>query len=275
MAKQASAGNKYSFLGFLDSDGYLIGGTPSAPANGSASNMYRLLGIKEAAVTIPPPDVVQATGDDGLIAEFTFESIETRSYIATMAVGDLVLESYLAGTNVETIAGGNWVVTDVQDAPQINVCVLHQQRAKYQDTGIRGVASWGGYLIPVATATYLGRDAFTERSVATFSVQITPSPAGNFPWGVSFNTSSGTNSGILADWQSPYPYTMAAITGNGSNTWVTDPDYTPVNAASSQAWYFRTPSAVTNVTTTVPYTFTTTGNLGAGLKGAILYQFQG
>jgi hypothetical protein len=274
MPQVASAGNKYAFIGFLDTDGYLIGGTPTAPANGVSSSAYRVLGVKETALTIPTPDTVQATGDDALIAEFQFNSIQPRAYTVTMAVGDLTLESYLAGTNVETIAGGSFVVNDTTELPSINICLIHQQRAVSQDSATRGVTGWAGYIVPLATATYLGRDSFSERSVATYSLSVTPQKATHYPWGVSFATASGTDDGTVIDFQSSYPYHMAAFTGDGAlAAWPVA--YQPVSASRAGGWINRTSNPVLSVSTTTPYNVTITANAGAGVRGSILYQFQG
>lgn len=274
MPQVASAGNKYTFIAFLDSEGYAIGGTPTAPANGAQSGARRVLGVKETPVTIPEPETVQATGDDDLIAEFKFNSIQPRTYIMTMAVGDLTLESYFAGTNVETIAGGSFVVNDVIDAPELMISLIHQQRAVQQDTGVRGAQAWAGYIIPQATATYLGRDSFSERTPATYRIAITPQRATNFPWGVTFSDNSGTEAGTVIDFQSSYPYHLVAFTGdNSTDDWTLD--YQPISAARTGGWHFRTPVGVSSVATTSPYQATLASAAGSGVKGVVLYQFQG
>lgn len=273
MPKHAAAGNNYSFIVFLDSEGLPTGGTPTAPSNGAASGAYRVLGVKEVAVSIPAPEVVQATGDNTVIAEFQFDSTEQRTYEVTMAVGDLALESYFAGTNVETIAGGSFVLNDVDGAPARSIALIHQSNAVKQDTGLRGVQGWSGTLVPLATAKYLGRDSFSERTAGTYRLSVTPQTATNYPWGVSFSTASGKNSGRFIDFDSDYPYTMAAFRGdNAAVQWTLD--YQPVNAASVGAWHYRTAVNVSSVVTTSPYSVTLSSAAGTGVKGSLLYAFQ-
>ena len=78
--KNIAAGNNFNFLGFIDSRGYLVGSTTSAPAAGAAgSPMIRVQGAKTAAPAVPEPEVVQVTGDDTLLGEFEFDSIAQRS----------------------------------------------------------------------------------------------------------------------------------------------------------------------------------------------------
>ena len=272
MPKHAAAGNNYSFIVFLDSDGLPTGGTPTAPANGAISGAYRVLGVKEVALTVPTPEIVQSTGDNTVTAEFTFDSTEQRTYEVTMSVGDLTLESYFAGTNVESIAGGSFVLNDVDGAPSRSIALIHQSNAVKQDAGLRGVQGWSGSIVPLATAKYLGRDSFSERAAGTYRLSVTPQAATNFPWGITFATASGKSVGRVIDFDSSYPYSMAAFRGDNATTlWALD--YQPVNAASVGAWHYRTAVAVSSVATTAPYGVTLGSAAGTGVIGSVLYQF--
>lgn len=271
MAKQAAAGNKYTFIGFLDSDNYLIGGTPTAPASAAASGMHRVLGIKAAPINVPDVETVQATGDDGLIAEFEFDSIEPRTYIMTASVDDLVLLSNLLGTTVTSFLGGNMTALDVNDAPERNVCVIHQSRAKYQDSGIAGQKAWQAYIINVATAKYLGRDGFDERGVATYRISVTPQLSTNHFYGVTLLNSVGTDAARIIPVQLPYPVHAIAVTGDGAET-TYDLDFTPVSTAYTAAWQFRTSVGVNSVSTanqTVTFSSAPTG------RSIVAYGFEG
>src|SRR5574338_571992 len=168
-SKAAVAGNANAWLGFIDSNGFLVGATTSAPANGTAgSGMIPLTGIKEAAPAVPEQDVVQSTGDDGLIAEFDFTNITSRSFVAEFAVGNLDLDALLQGTLVETVGEIKMTGLDVVNPAELNVCVIIQSRAKKQDAGVSGQKGWSGIIIPIATAKPLGRGGFSERTPGTF-----------------------------------------------------------------------------------------------------------
>jgi len=265
MARTASAGNKYSFLGFLDDDGFLIGGTPDAPAAGEASGMLRLTGIKEVPITIPDSDIISATGDDTNIADFDFDSDQPRRYIATMAVEDLNLITYLTGVDQATIAGGSWADFDVVDAPERTACLIHQQRAVDLDSG----KAWKGILVRRATVKYLGQDSMNERTPSTFRLSVTPQPAMHDPWGFTLQKLAR-----FKKFQSAYPYTMSAFTGDGAET-TFHLDYEPVEVAKSQATVERIARTITSVDPAYPYGFTLSLAAVGNGRGQMLYQFRG
>ena len=68
--KAIAAGNAYAQIGFIDSNGFLVGSATSAPANGAVgSGLLDITGIKTAAPAVPDPEFVQVTGDDVLLGE--------------------------------------------------------------------------------------------------------------------------------------------------------------------------------------------------------------
>lgn len=277
MGRTAAAGNKYTFIGFLDTNNLFIGGTPTAPSAGTASGAYRVLGIKEAAPITPDPETVVASGDDGRIAEFQFDSIEPRTYIATAAVNDLTLLSYLLDTTIETIAGINWTALDVSDAPEVPVCVIHQSRAARQDANNSGQKAWEGIIIPVAIARYLGRDSYTERSVGTYRISITPQVATRTFAGVTLETAVSAQAASYQTFQSNNPIHITSFTGDNSES-TFDLDYQPVSAAASAAWVYTSNNGISTPVTsvsTVNNTITLTNTPTNGQQGAILYQFVG
>lgn len=277
--RSASAGNKYSGLGFLNDDGILIGGSPTAPAAGAAgSGLIRLLGIKQVPLRIPDSQLVQDTGDDDLIAEFDFDSIESRRYIATMAVEDLDLLSALTGVPVESIAGGDWVADDITNAPEYNVCLIHQARAKKQDSTNRGEKAWQGVVVNLATAKYLGRDEFNERAPGVYRLSITPQLASYKPWGQTILDGALTEASRLYRFRSDFPYWMHAFTGTGALS-TFNLDYKPVSALNElgQQRYLavvnRLARAVSSVNdSTLPYTFTLGSAAPNNGAGSFLYQ---
>jgi hypothetical protein len=271
--RSAAAGNKYSFLSFLDTENYAIGGTPSAPAAGDVSNWYRLQGIKAVPINKPDDEIVTVTGDDGLIAEFSFDSIENRAYVATMAVDDLTLQAYLQNSVTATVAGAQMGVGDTADAPVIPVSLIHQSRAVKKDASNGGQKAWNGIVVPVATATYLGREGFDERSPAVFRIQITPQLATNLPWGDTLFDRFNVNAARVQPFRSDYPFAAASFTGDGTQT-TFSVDYTPVDVAHVGAWVFRSSVSVLSVST-VNKTITLSAAPANGRKGVLLYQFNG
>ena len=273
-ARSASAGNKYSFMSFLDADGIMIGGTNTAPTAGTSLGMNRLLGIKEVPLTTPDSEVVQSTGDDGLIAEFDFDSIETRRYIATMAVDDIYLLSYLTGAAVESIADGDWIADDILDAPERNVCLIHQARAKRQDATNKGLKAWQGAVVNLATAKYLGRDTYNERSAGIYRLSVTPQLATYKPWGQTIVDGALVDASRFYKFRSQFPYTMQAFTGNNA-TPTFELDYKPVSVVKSLAVVERLARTISSIDNVAPYGFTLSANPANNARGVILYQFEG
>lgn len=272
--KSIAAGNSYAFLGFIDSNGFMVGSSTSAPSQGAAgSAMIRLLGIKTAAPTVPEREVVQVTGDDDLMGEFDFSSLTSRSFVAEFAVQDLATEALLLGTNVETLGEIKLGALDVVSPAELNVCLIIQSRAKKQDTGSVGQAGWQGVIIPLATAAPLGRDTFNERSPGVFRMQITPQTASNNPWGITIlDANTGTTGLRYRPFTSENPITMHAHTGNAALSTFTL-DYAPISAAKTSVTSRRVAQTVTTVSTSSPYSVTISGTPIGGSQMVTVYEY--
>lgn len=274
-SKAAVAGNANAWLGFIDSNGFMVGSTTSAPAQTAAgSGMIALTGIKEAAPTVPEQEVVQSTGDDTVIAEFDFSNTTSRSFVAEFAVGNLDLDALLQGTLVETVGEAKMTGLDVLNPAELNVCVIIQSRAKKQDAGVVGQKGWSGIIIPIASAKPLGRGGFSERSPGSFRLQITPQTAGNHPWGVTIaEANAGTTGQKFTEFDSEYPLTMHAHTGNGALQTFTL-DKKPISPAKTAILSNRNSIATASVSTSLPYSFTTSATAPIGGSQIVtLYEY--
>lgn len=269
----AAAGTTYGYLGFMSSNGFLYGGTTSAPSAGSSSGMLRIKGIKTAAPTVPEAEVVQATGDDGLIAEFSFNSIAQRSFIIETAVGSLDQDALLQATLVQSMGDIRWGALDTNDTVTFNVCVLLQGQAKSQDAASTGTAVWNGVLIPLATANVLGRTAFTEREPATWRWQITPQLSSYDVWGITIADGvHGTTGMRQKPFFSPNPLHMQAFTGAGSAAAISL-DYTPISAAKTHIYANRALIGTTSIDAGAK-TATPSSSITSGYNGVVVYEYQ-
>lgn len=235
-SRKIASGVRDNYIGFINDLGHFIGGTPNDPAIGTASGMMELLGIKSVGFGVPDPDTVSITGDDTELGEFDHDSVTARAYICELAVHNLWLDAYLQGTTVDALAGGDWGALDITNAPERNVCVIHQGRAKKYDPDNTGLKAYEGILIPLATAKPLGRAQMKEREGAVYRLRITPQVAVRDPWGATYGAS---NTGVTAlrvrSFRSDYPYHMVAFRGNGSLANV-PLDYEPAGTAYARAW---------------------------------------
>jgi hypothetical protein len=273
--KSIAAGNTYAFMGFIDSNGFMVGSATTAPAGGAAgSPMIRITGIKTASPTVPEPEVVQVTGDDTLLGEFDFDSLTQRSFTIEVAVQDLEAEALLQGTNVETVAEIKLGALDILNSAELNACLIIQSRAKKQDAGAVGQKGWNGVIIPIATVKPLGRDTFAERGPAVFRYFVTPQIASNNPWGVTIlDVNAGTTGLRYRPFTAENPVTMHAHTGNGAlQSWTLN--YQPISVVKTALFGGKNPIAVSAVTTTAPFAVTTIAAAPiGGLALVTVYEF--
>lgn len=213
-----AAGAQFTFLGFYDDNGFLTGGTPTAPSNGDTDGnpFVRLTGIKEASPTVGEPETEVITGDDTRLGEFDFDSIASRRFTADMAVFDLQQEATLLGTTVDTVGEMKLGVMDIVDRAELTACLILQGRTKKHDVATRGLKAWSGIIIPAATIIPLGRQAFSERAGAVYRLSITPQVASHRPWGITLSEAlGGTLGATYMPFTSDYPIHINVWSGSG------------------------------------------------------------
>ncbi len=277
--RAAAAGNRFNFGIFLGSDGFPIGKTFTRPAAGTSTNggMFRFEGAKQANPTVPAPDPVVDTSEDGFRRyEYAFPNNAARTFEIQLAEQVLRTAMQVQNMPLKSYAGGQVGYSDVSDVLLPSVCVILQS---WMIDAVTGVKKWGGVFIPSGTLAYLGRDTFNERTPALFRYSLTPQASNYEPWGYTIFDSDGTQKGAtyLPFQDFSYPVTLHAYTGNNSAT-VFPTDYQPVNVASTMAVTERVNQPITSVQTTTPYGITFTGaptdNGGVGGRGVAMYQFR-
>lgn len=270
-----AAGAQYSFLGFYDSNGFLTGGTPTAPTNADASGnpFAHILGIKEASPTVPTPDEVVIDGDDTRLGSFSFDSIAPRAFEIQVAAFNLQQEADLLGTNVESVAGMKLGVLDIVDRQERDSCLILQGRSKKQDAGTKGIAAWEGLFIPLATVIPLHRQAFSSRTGAVYRLHVTPQVASHRPWGITLSDGlAGTVGGTYMPFSSDNPIHIHVFSGDGIVTsW--NLKHRPVDVASSAAFADRVGLGITSVSRTSPYPMVLSGAVRTSGRIAVVYQF--
>ena len=260
--KAIAAGNAYAQIGFIDSNGFLVG-----------SGLLDITGIKTAAPAVPDPEFVQVTGDDVLLGEFDFESLTSRGFVIETAVGNLELDALLQGTNVVSFGDGKIGALDVLNPAELNAMLIIQSRAKKYNTGVVGQKGWTGVILPLATVKPLGRSGFDERGAAVYRYSVTPQLASNAPWGVTFDdTNFGTPGLRHIPFNFENPITMHAHSGNGSLQTFTL-TRAPISAAKTITYSARVAQVVTGVSTTSPYSVTISGTPIGGAQMTTIYEF--
>lgn len=275
-----ATGNRYNQIIFLGSDGFPTGKTLTRPAVGTSTNggMLRLLGAKQASLTIPSPSPVVVTAEDGYTRhEYNFPSDASRGFEIQLAEQDLTTAMRVQNMPVKSYAGGKLGYADIQDVLLPPVSAIFQSWAIDSATGVK---KWSGDFVASGTLAYLDRDSFNERTGAIFRYFLTPNPSAYEPWGYTIFDSDGTAkpATFLPFQDFLYPVTMHAYTGNAVAT-VFPTDLTPVDVASSMAVTERVNQAIASVQTTAPVGLTfsaaPTANGGIGGRGVMMYQFRG
>lgn len=272
--QSTAAGNRYNFAAFLDSDGFMTGSTKNRPTAGTSTNggMLRFPGAKQASPTVQNPAPVLATGEDGYLRhEYLFPSDASRGFEISLAAQDLAQSMVIQNMPVNTIAGFRYGYEDIEGVQIPNMCLLLQSWAIDVATGVK---KWSGKFMPNVLMTYLGRDAFSERTPAAFRYFATPQPSNYSNWGYTIFDSDGTQkaAAFIPFENSPYPVTMHALQGNAIAT-VFPLDYQPVNVASTFLSVERVERAITSVQTATPFGLTATSAPNG--RGISVYQFRG
>lgn len=273
--KITASGASYLFYGFLNEHGYLQGNLPQEPASGAAgSGMGLLEGVKSASPVIPEPDTEQVTGDDGLISEYEYDSIDTRRFSVEMAIMDMDVDAAILGITLEQIAEIIFGALDIQNPPEYDMCYIIQSRAQKQSVGSKGRKAWSGQFIPLASSKPLNRAAFAERTGAVYNMSVTPQMAFYDAWGVTIQSSTiGTDALRYRPFSSEYPIHVKRFTGTGALSTFTL-DYEPVSVAKTSVFVRRVPATVNSISAGSK-TFTLASAPADGAEIVVVYQFNG
>lgn len=278
MAPQTTAaGNRHTQVGFCDpNDGLFIGGTGTAPAQGSSTGggMLFLPATKNANRTTPNPDNTIVTGEDGEVAhEYDWPSIASRGFTVELSAEDLTQVGTIQNMPVNSWLGGQYSYEDITDVQVPNMMAVLQSRSKRISDG---GGTWGGVVLPSNTARYLGRGGFNERGAALFRFFLTPNPSGYDQMGFSIFDNGGNQKyarGIPFQGL-PYPLTFHAFKGDGS-TVLFPVTKRPVSTSYAQAALERVAASLASVSTSVPYGITLSSAAGTtGKRGIFAYLFQ-
>lgn len=219
--KVASAGAESVYYGAVDSSGYLIGSTGTAPTAGNqdGSAMIQLEGVKNFPFVPNAPDRLNITGDDGAIAQFLFNPIELPTGDTTFAVSDQTFAALAMSTLVHDIGGYKFLGLQPSSVTYQDLCMLVTARAVSRTTGSVGSTGYYNYLIMKANASYQGRDAFSERAEAAFIYNLIANKATCYPTGLAFSdANNGDTEFVVMEFTSYYRPMFQRWTGNNTET---------------------------------------------------------
>lgn len=209
------------FYGVVGSNGYLNGGSLVAPAAGNAagSPMLRLKGIVGADPTVPEAEVIPVPGDNTNQGSFIVDSDASPAFTIEKSVFDMAVDALTQGTLVYQYGDIKLGVLQPADAGRPDMCWVLQSPVKRKDAGQEGRKGWSGYIIPLTSASPLGRDRFATRAVATDRIRVAVSKTSMLPDGLVLDdTNLGTTGGAMFPFTSDYPIYLQRWTGDGVAT---------------------------------------------------------
>ena len=219
--KAVAAGAASVYYGAVDSAGYLIGSTATAPAAGDAngSAMLQLEGVKNFPFSPNAPERMNITGDDGAIAQFLWQPIELPTGDTTFAVSDQDFAALAMSTKSHNIGGYQFLGIQPGSVTYQDLCFLVTSQSKSRTTGSVGSSMFYSYLIMKANAFYQGRDVFAERGEAAFVYNIIANKADAYPWGLAFSDeTTGDTEFVVMEMTSAYRPIIQRWTGDNDKT---------------------------------------------------------
>lgn len=230
--KSIAAGARLTFIGFVDTLGFLMGGATSAPSNGSGSGMLSVVGIQQVPFGIPEGEAVPVPGDDTTLGQFLFPSDTLPEFIINMGANDLTQDALLQGTLVESFGQGYIGVIQPNSPVYADVCLIVQGLSKSKDAGSDGVSGYDIFIFPLCNIQPLDRETAEGRTAAVNRWKVTPSIFSKKPWGVTvLDAVNGTDGAVGMHLKFDNPIVMHRYTGTGAGGQSVTLDKTPVSLA--------------------------------------------
>lgn len=208
-------GARYLFYGAIDSAGYLIGNTTTAPTAGNqdGSRMNRIAGLRSLPSQAGEAEVFQPDGDDGVLTSFIYNANSLPSGQIGVGVRNQAFTALCGNTKKRTI-GGMTFTTRQADATPPDLVILAMRQAQDFPTPTQ---KWEGVLM-MCQMTDLGSD-FAQRANVEYAFSYNAKKTNILPWGESVDgTNWGTSTAPLFDFQSTHPVVLYRFTGDNSET---------------------------------------------------------
>lgn len=231
-----AAGVDLGFFGSVGSDGYMKGGTATAPVNGNSagSPATRVRGLTNADPAIPAADVVNIPGDNTSMGSFGFSSEANVAFNVDKSVFNLLQDAFVQKTT--THDEGNirmGVLKPNKNDPEDVFWILQGPSKKY-DAGVRGVKAWTGFIVPISSVYPQGRQAYATRAAASDRYRVVTTPVDMLFSGLLVDdTNFDTDGGNVIPFTNDYPIYAQTWRGNNVATTYTMA-YTPAEYNDDQ-----------------------------------------
>lgn len=217
----ASAGLEETLYNALDSAGYSIGSTGTAPVAGDQDGVPsgKLADPKDFPFQPATSETEDITGGDGHVTSFQFKPITSPQAQLSYAVSDMDFAAMVMGVKVHTLGGGEFLMIQPDDITYVNTCWITVSRAESRESGSLGVAHWAGKIILNTEVYSLDTDSLTERTGVSYLYQITSKSADRYPYGLAFSVANnGDTAGKAVSYTWPYKPMIDNWTGDNIET---------------------------------------------------------
>jgi hypothetical protein len=209
------------YYGVVDSSGYLVGSTASAPAAGNqaGSAMAQLLGIKNFPFAPVDPDRPTQRGDAGALARFIHRPTELPESNMIFGASDYDFYALCQALAVLTLGGGKFVLGQAYNPTYADLVLLAFSQGKSQESASEGSGLWEARIILKTNIFPKGRTAFNDEALSEYEYALVSNYATAFPWGHAFSDADeGDTKAAYVDFTWPYRPILQRWTGNNTET---------------------------------------------------------
>jgi hypothetical protein len=258
---------------------YANGSSAAALSNGQNSAMGKLVGVSGLEVQEPDLPVVNALGNNGLLASFLGEAQEGVAGSVTLTALDQALAAVANGVTTHTEGDYTYIPGVPKCLNLADLFLVVNSPAKSVAPSSAGTS---GYHVSEFFAVNLfakTSPAFTTNEVNEYAGQVVLNRVSTLPTGQTVQSSQyGTTQMAYRAYWSTHPVTYHAFVGNGTTTTVTlAEEPRAASGAAVQVWIDGTAQAYTTNftvnTTTKVLTFVTPPAAGANV--VVRYAFVG
>ncbi len=208
--------------GLRDSNGYLLGSSPTAPAAGNqdGSGMLQLFGAKNFPFQPNDPDRPNQIADGGLYHTFINNPTDTPSSNLTFAADDKDFRALVQSLSVVDKAGGSFVMVQPRTPSYRNLFFMAYAPADSDDPdNAYGQGMYDGVLVLNSKIFPKGGDGYSSDGLPTYGYGMVTNYGLKYPWGHAFAVADeGSEASIALDFSWPYRPLIWRWTLDGTQT---------------------------------------------------------
>jgi len=209
------------YYGVVDSSGYLVGSTATAPVGGvvTGSAMAQLMGLQDFPFTANDPDMPSQRGDAGALARFINRSTELPGATLTMGAFDYTFAALCQALEVDDSGGGEFLSGNPYTVTYADLCLLMVAQAKSLETASSGSGLWEARMIHKVNMFPKLRTTFNDNALPSYEYNMVANYASRLPWGRAFTSGGdGDTSFVYTDFTWPYRPIVQRWTGDNTET---------------------------------------------------------